>query len=258
MGKIRPGGDIGLRLNWKVTTFSLVFLVVFVRLGFWQLSREEEKIALLEAQAARANQQPMTLAAAAAADTGNLHLAPVSARGQYDSSSIFLLDNRVLNGEVGFEVLIPFEEAGSGQRVLVNRGFVPMGRTRQAIPDIPPVPAAETTLQGRIYIGDYRDIPRGEVAAPLGSMTVVQQANPRVLAELRGSEWFSHLVRLSIEDPHALPRHWPVTVMQPETHRGYAVQWFLMAIAVLIAWAAFTVSDNRRQHRNSEQSDHHG
>jgi surfeit locus 1 family protein len=47
-------------------------------------------------------------------------------------------------------------------------------------------------------------------------------------------------LRLDETTPSALPRYWPVTSMSPEKHRGYAVQWFLMAIAVIIAFGYFT------------------
>ena len=38
-------GNSGLawQADWRTTAFTLLFLPVFVRLGFWQLERAEEK-----------------------------------------------------------------------------------------------------------------------------------------------------------------------------------------------------------------------
>lgn len=235
------------RLNWKVTLFSAVFLVVFLRLGYWQLTREDEKTKILAEQASRQVQTPITVSEAAERAPEKAHLLPLATRGEYDESSIFLLDNRVLNGTVGFEVLVPFQETASGLWILVNRGFVPMGRTRQDIPAVPALPDEETGLRGQIYRADYRNVAETSVAARLGEMTVVQVADPTVISALAGIDLYPNLVRLAVSDEQALPRHWPITVMQPETHRGYAVQWFLMALAVVIAWTAFTVTDNRAE-----------
>ena len=228
-----------MRLNWKVTVFSIVCLGLFIRLGFWQLDRAGAKEALLEAQAMRQQMAPATISEIEAGG-GDPNLRPVRTHGEYDEAAIFLLDNRVLEGVVGYEVLVPFQEAGSDQWLLVNRGFVPKGRTREDMPAIPPITDATATLDGEVYVAEYRSVASDVVSAPLGSATVVQVADPAVISRLSERALYPHLVRLRLTDPNALPRHWPITVMQPETHRGYAVQWFAMALAVVIAWSAFT------------------
>lgn len=236
----------GLRGQWKVTLFSVVCLLVFVRLGFWQLDREQDKIELLAAQERQRHQPPVAIASLPRQGE-EANMTPVRDRGRYDAAHTFLLDNRVLDGTVGFEVLVPFRPSGSERMVLVNRGFVPMGRTRQSMPAIPPVATGETTLRGRVYVGEYRDVDPGDVAAALDSATIVQVADPEVIETLTTGDFYPHLIRLAPDDINALPRHWPVTVMRPETHRGYAVQWFAMAAAVAIAWGFFTFGRRRTE-----------
>lgn len=228
-----------MRLNWKVTVFSVVCLGVFLRLGFWQLAREEEKISLLAARDHIRAEAPLELSALPAADAAT-PLQPVTGKGRYDEEAIFLLDNRVLNGTVGFEVLVPFEVAEVDRWVLVNRGFVPMARTRSDAPAIPPI-TATGRLFGELYVRPAGQPTPDEVSASLTEdLTIVQVADPALIGRLVGVEMYPHVVRLARADANALPRHWPVTVMQPEKHRGYAVQWFAMAVAVFIAWSAFT------------------
>jgi surfeit locus 1 family protein len=225
-----------LQLNWKVTTFSVVFLAVFVHLGFWQLERAEQKIELLAAQEQRAQ--------------GPGRSFPVALFGRYRSGQVFLLDNRVLNGQVGFEVLVPFADDASGQVALINRGFVAMGRTRSELPEIPALAPDHGEAIGTVYVAEGAGDAANMVAEGPGNTMIVQVADPGLIADRFDAPVYEHLIRLAVDDINALPRHWPVTVMTPATHRGYAAQWFVMALAVSIAWAIFTF---RRPHRQQEE-----
>lgn len=230
------------RINWKVTIFSLVFLGVFLRLGFWQLERASEKVVLLERQEAAMNEAPATLLSlveAGVAEDGER----VSGFGRYDEEDVYLLDNRVLEGKVGFEVLVPFFDEASQTWFLVNRGFVPMGRTRDDAPTIPAMAPNPQALNGKIYLGGKIASAGPEHVAEKKFGTIVQAPDTALVSLERGEDFYPHfpfLVRLEEEDRNALPRYWPVTVMSPAKHRGYAAQWFTMALAVTIAWAAFT------------------
>ncbi len=232
-----------MRTNWKVTIFSLVCLALFIRLGLWQLDREQEKIEMLAASAARENATPVSAAQLDLTRPLDLQGVPLRTTGSYLEEQIFLLDNRVLNGKVGFEVLVPFTEQDSGTSFLVNRGFIPMGRTRTAIADIPLLmPTGEVT--GNVYIADevadvVKQNPAGYATRGAGH-TIVQMADPGLIQSVSGITLAPYVIRLQAGDQNALPRYWPVTVMQPEKHRGYAIQWFMMACAVVIAWIAFS------------------
>jgi len=50
---------------------------------------------------------------------------PVQLRGHYEPERLFLFDNRVFKGVVGFEVLNVFLVESTAKPVVVNRGFVP-------------------------------------------------------------------------------------------------------------------------------------
>ena len=212
--------------NWRVTLFSLVCLVLFIYLGFWQLGRAEEKRTLIE-HYERLHQKPW-----GALTLETLPGSPVRLRGRYQPQKVFLLDNRVLKGVVGFEVLTVFVGQGLGTRVVVNRGFVPMGRTRDDKVAIPSLRSVDEVL-GHVYI------PQDQLLADsTASGMIVQSQRPASL--LNDMSVYPNVVRLSSEDPNALPRDWPLTTMLPEKHVGYAVQWFAMAFAVLIAFGYFS------------------
>ncbi len=223
--------------NWKVTAFSVVFLLVFLRLGFWQLDRAEEKESMIvEQQTLRASEA--LPAARLSDDTRNG--TPVHLQGSYDTERVLLLDNRILKGVVGYEVLMLFRDVSLSDPVLVNRGFLPMGRTRSDLPGIP-TPGKSGTADGYVY---HQSEPRPMLPAN-GWPKVVQAVNASEISNIVNETVYPHLIRLSENDPNALPRNWPLTVIQPEKHLGYAIQWFLMATAVVIAYGFFTLRRGR-------------
>ena len=227
----------------RISVFAAVCFGSFLWLGFWQLDREKEKISMIAGEALQALETPQTLAG----EIDQLALVDgqrVKISGEYDPKVVLLLDNRVLEGKVGFEVHQLFNE-NSGNAALVNRGFVPMGRTRTDSPAIPPVSTGEITITGRVHYPvapmlapDTRDESFEDLAFPV----IVQHPDltrlKRHLGDRLQGSLAAFVVRADADAPGALPRYWPTTVMLPERHRAYAVQWFAMAVAVLLAWAA--------------------
>ncbi len=52
--------------------------------------------------------------------------------------------------------------------------------------------------------------------------------------ELFGQEFFPYQLRLDQDSPGALQTGWATVSVQPAKHTGYAVQWFVMALVLLI------------------------
>ena len=68
----------------------------------------------------------------------------------------------------------------------------------------------------------------------------IQSLDSKALGEVLEMPLIPLIIRLAEEHPNALPRYWPATNMLPEKHQGYAIQWFSMAIAVMLAWGYFS------------------
>ena len=62
------------------------------------------------------------------------------------------------------------------------------------------------------------------------------------VAALQGDRVFPFPVRIDAGEPGALQVDWQVVNMSPQTHQGYAVQWFAMA-AVLLVFYLFRSSN---------------
>ena len=53
--------------------------------------------------------------------------------------------------------------------------------------------------------------------------------------ELFETPLFSYVVRLSKANSGVLERYWPTIKLKPESSTSYALQWFGMALALLVA-----------------------
>jgi len=232
-----------LRINWRLAVFSIFFAGMFVYLSAWQFERADEKTAFIQMDKDRRDIAGVSLNQLSGTKT--LDGLAIEIEGRFHTSKIFLLDNIVLNGVVGFEVLLPFEE-NEGRMVLVNRGFVPMGKTRADLPGIPDLNAEHQKIRGHLYVTRSRG-PDNHFVSGEQSPFIVQSYDPSRFEPLLGYELLPQILRLGQDENDALPRHWPLVVMQPERHIGYAYTWLLMAITVVLAFGAFSYQTNRAQ-----------
>ena len=70
----------------------------------------------------------------------------VALRGEFDPKYTVYLDNKVYRGRPGYHVVQPLRLAG-GKHVLVNRGWIASGPSRDRLPEIR-TPAGEIALSG--------------------------------------------------------------------------------------------------------------
>jgi surfeit locus 1 family protein len=212
-----------------LTVFGVAF---FIWLGFWQLSRAEQKQALLD-QYATAQQSQVEITSQNATRLPRYQRAKVS--GRFDPAHQVLLDNMPSHtGQPGYRVLTPFETSAGW--LLVDRGWLPLGATRSQLPDIP-VGDGERTLTGTID-----DLPRAGLQ--LATPPVDSNAPwPRVLSfpdqvaldQQLGHKLISGVLLLDASQPEGYERIWEAHLgFQPERHIGYAVQWFAFAVAAVI------------------------
>lgn len=225
---------------------ALLGMLLTAGLGFWQLDRAAQKLAL-QAQIL----QRATLPALAQADLPRSaqaavpqHYRRVVLQGRWLVQHTVYLDNRQMNGRPGFFVVTPLLLA-DGTAVPVQRGWL---------------------------VRDFNDRTRlGLVATPEGPVQVVGRLAPppSKLFELGGADagpirqnldleaWALEIhqplrpwsVQQSDEGPAAaaasgrspadgLLREWPAAAVDTGKHQGYAFQWFSLCalIAGLAVW----------------------
>jgi surfeit locus 1 family protein len=215
------------RLGYSL--LALAGLALFLSLGRWQLDRAGEKRALLDAFD-RGGEHAQELPAG---------LSPVEryqrlrARGRFDSSRQFLLDNMTYDGQAGFRVLTPLV-LEDGRVLVVDRGFVPGSGDRSRLPDV----AVQDLPREVIGRADTLPRPGIELTAPpaTGWPRIVSFPRIEEISNALGQPVFPQVLLLDPGQPDGYVREWAPPTMGPDRHVGYAVQWFGFAAVTCILW----------------------
>lgn len=221
------------------TVLTLLLLPILIGLGYWQLQRAEEKRVLRTQYEQRMIHSPLSLPNLATLPDPRFY--PLQVRGHFDNEHLFFLDNKIVQHQIGYEIVAPFIPTDGSAAILVNRGWVAMGKNRQTLPIIPPI-AAEITLTGLI------DVP--QPGFKLGANAENQQGWPRrvqsvIIADLAKQVGYPlrPFILLQNSDETSYPRGWTPLNVTPTRHLGYAFQWFALALALLFIY--FVVNTHR-------------
>lgn len=211
----------------------LLLLTLLLNLGFWQLNRAEEKRVLIEKQTQSMKTAPIDLSAVSEDDANSLRYRKASVSGHYDSAQQFLLDNQILKGKAGYFVLTPFILETGKKAVLINRGWIVANPDRHILPNLG-MKNLQTTLTGRINNFPSVGIKLAGAGIPTQtSPALVQIVNTEILAKKLGYPLFSFQLELDANMPEGYTREWlTTTLMPPQQHFGYAMQWFGLATAL--------------------------
>ena len=229
-----------LTLNGKVTLLCLLALPLLSSLGFWQLERAEQKRALLSEFTLQQTQPPLSINGMTLAELGKLpDYQRVSADGQFDNKHIWLIDNKTRQSKVGYEVVQLFK-VQDGSSVLVNRGWIQGMRLRTDLPDIETLEGTVTLFANAKTMTNYRLLNSEHEST--GWPRVILQVEVATAKQALNVKVAEKLLYLDGQSPAALVGDWKTINIQPEKHTGYAVQWFAMAIALVI-WFCFASSN---------------
>ncbi len=227
---------------WHRPSVLAVILLVagaglFVRLGIWQLSRADEKQALLDSHAAaRAEPVPLT---ATARDPGSA-MPHVRVRGRFVPEHGYWLDEQPSHGRIGVHAIGVFVPQDETRRLLVDRGWVEWSHAPGTVPAAPPLPEGEVEL-----VGLYAPPPAGGLR--LGGNALPAQATwPKLtlfleldaIAQDLGVALFPRVLLLDAQPGSGFVREWQPQTMPPSRHRGYAFQWFALAAASVVVFVA--------------------
>jgi cytochrome oxidase assembly protein ShyY1 len=229
----------GFRPGLLPSLVVLLLLPLLLWLGFWQLERADEKRALLAAFEARRSADPMPVSALELA--AEPAYTRVVLQGSFDAEHSLLLDNRTRAGVAGVELLQPFYDQPSGLWLLVNRGWLPWPDRRTP----PQFTTPENTLKlsGWVYLQPGEGFLLKQTESS-GWPKLVNSVDAPALWQVLGRGGAPFQVRL---DPGtaAYQVDWPIVAMDPQKHMGYAVQWFAMALALLLLFIYLGIRNAR-------------
>ncbi len=224
--------------GWVVAGISVAVLaVVFVRLGFWQLDRLDQRRsanAIGEQRLAATPVDLATLLAEANGEYDSIEYRPVLLRGTFDPSQEVLIRSQVELGQAGFHVITPMALEDGGA-VLVNRGWVPLDMDRPPV-DAPP-PPGPVEVEGWVHTTQTRP-PLGP-EDPAGDLQVFNRVDVVRISEQ---------VDLDLADVYVVEtgergNDLPLPPAKPEftdegPHLAYAIQWFGFAIVAVVGFGA--------------------
>ncbi|MDD5577813.1 MAG: SURF1 family protein [Methylobacter sp.] len=231
-----------MKFEFVPTLAYLCLLPVLIALGIWQLERSEQKRAYLELEHRQAVSEVLHLSPTTEDNKEALKYRKVEVKGHYDTAHQFLIDNQVSDGKPGYFVLTPFILEGAAKAVLVNRGWIPLNRDRSVLPNVE-IKKLQATITGRVNNFPSVGIKLAGADVPTDTWpAVVQVADSHILAKTLGYPLFQFQIELDKDLPDGFKREWrTTTLMLPEQHIAYAVQWFALALilTIIFIWYSF-------------------
>jgi surfeit locus 1 family protein len=231
--------------GWAV---ALLAMLAFAALGRWQLGRMHEKQAMLAAvQAVLDARDARPLSAAASGVDGGYAWA--AGEGVFADLPAVLLDNQQRDGRPGVRVYRVFVPDAAPQAVplLVELGWLPVPGDR-SLPQVER-PEGAQAIAGLLVPPPSQGLGRVVVAAqPDGTLLATGLDIERLSGQLGLPSLAPRLLKLDPALPlgHARDLDILPNTLPPEKHLGYAVQWFGLALAVLVTALILSFRRSRR------------
>lgn len=241
-----------MRLRFRFRTIPFIatalLVVLGILLGNWQVRRAAEKTALQTRLNERSAAPPLVLGAADV-DPATIEFRHVIVSGEFVPNWPVFLDNRPNQGRSGFVLLMPFKitgsdrsgsgESGADKYVLVERGWLPRGAEHDSVPRIV-TPAGQVRIEGIAVLRPARVLQLG-TPTPLKPGAIVQNLEPAEFARASGLSLQPFVLEQTGADlagsgaaGPALVRDWPAPGIDVARHRGYAFQWYGLAVMTFL------------------------
>lgn len=222
----------------KIWLFCLLFAPITLMLGFWQLDRAEQKTVELS------QRELLNNSVEHIEDSTVLEGLDMFRRVTVDGSylpKLWLLENRTRAGAIGYE-LFQWFELDAGGSILVGRGWLPAPMLRSDVPAFD-LASGEHRLEGYFYRGHLPSVDPSDnverLSYPNASLFRIQFLDWTHF-EREGLSRLAEFRLANARQAGALDTFWHYSDMGPDKHRGYAVQWFALFVALIVLSIAAT------------------
>ena len=234
---------------WLVTAAAVLVAGVTFSLGQWQLRRAAQKQNLQLAIEAQSNQS-----ISKASDLAELDLLKdavhrrATLKGVWRAEHTVFLDNRQMNGRTGLIAVTPLVLDGTGQVILVQRGWAPRNfEDRTKLPDIQ-TPAGDVTVRGRIApppskLYEFKGADSGRIRQNIDLPAFSREISLPLMAV--------SMVQMGPAN-EGLLRDWAAPNVGLDKHYGYAFQWFGLCALVVGLYIWFQIINPWRAKRKND------
>jgi cytochrome oxidase assembly protein ShyY1 len=224
-----------MRIKFRFRTVPLLATVILVALGValgqWQDRRALEK-ETIEAKLVSREAAPSIRLGSSLQHVDDIEYRRVSVTGEFRADWPLYLDNRPSHGTAGFYLLMPFHIAGSERYVMVARGWIPRNAAERM--RVPPVvtPSGTIEIAGIARRNAARSLSLGQ--DPLRPGSFVQNFDLAEFGRASTLPLQPFLLEQLTDTHDGLVRDWPRPSSGAEMHRGYAFQWYALALMALL------------------------
>ena len=235
------------RFSLLGTIMAVLGIALFSALGTWQVFRALEKQQLQQEMEKKRQQAPFFLNQNPES-TENRKFTRVEVVGYFDSKGEILIDNIKQDGKAGYHVLTPLKLVNSDRVIIINRGWVPLGRDRKTLPELP-------TAEGRVRIKGILAPPRSKPPLILGTLDTSSRVWLYYDADAYAKKFNYRLLPLVVlqdkDDANGFIRKWPKYDAKVSMHVGYAIQWYVFALIVLATYIGINLRKIRQENNTS-------
>lgn len=225
-----------MRLKFKFRPIPLIATVILVAVGIalgqWQTRRALQKESI-QAQLLTRAADPVVALGAERLTANAVEYRRVTVRGEFRTDWPLYLDNRPYNGAAGFYLLMPFKIGDSDRYILVERGWTPRNSAVRTQMRQISTPAGVITIEGVARRNPGRLFEFGS-AGQLHPGAIVQNINVAQFSAATKLELQPFVLEQSTATADGLVRDWPRPSSGAATNRGYAFQWYGLALMAFL------------------------
>lgn len=211
-------------------------VVLTASLGNWQTRRGDEKAARQAQWTAAVERAPDPVSSADDVARVAAQIPQrVRATGSFVRGATVYIDNRMVDGVAGYQVVTPLAIADGAPWILVNRGWAPRNTADRTALPAAPVGNGPLRIEGVAVDHVPRVLELGEPGGPLGG--IWQNLDFDAFEQASGHKVAHFVVQQTSDTGDGLRRIWPRPDAGVDKHRGYAFQWYSLAALI----AALTV-----------------
>jgi len=208
--------------------------LICASLAVWQYQRSQQKITIIKKldQLSQQGVIPWYQLASLPSDWLATGLT-VSLSGEV-SSQFWWLDNQVVNGRFGYDLIVAVKPKNSSRWWLVNLGWFAGSLNREQLPEVS-LPQ-QLTLTALLKVGNFTSFNLVSNDLELRQGQRLQYITPEFAASAL-QQPFAPYILYAQPDSALGEFHYQVINMSPDKHKAYALQWILLALAAVVIGA---------------------